>query len=145
MTATTSSGKKSVQWAQTCTLKLCKMPSEEDRFNTWYQSFDYKHFKKETRAAIAGVLLAQEVGTQLNQSCLGLENFFPVQTKLRIRRRNSAWDSVLDQQESDTHSAESVAEAYQRVSAESRVEAYQQALKNAMPVSTPDKKASLVP
>jgi hypothetical protein len=149
MADTATSAKKSVQWTQTCTLKLYQMPSEEDRANAWYQPSDYKHFKKEIRA-IARVVLAKVVGadaleTQLDHSCLGLENFYPVQAKLRIRRRNSAWDSVFDEQESDTHSAESIAEAYQRVSAESQVEAYQQALTNAMPVSTPDKKASLVP
>jgi hypothetical protein len=109
------------------------MPSEEDRVNAWYQPSDYEHFKKETWAIARVVLLAQEVGadaveTQMNQSCSGLENFYPVQAKLRIRRRYSAWDSVFDEQESDTHSAESIAEAYQRVSAESQVEAYQQAL-----------------
>jgi hypothetical protein len=128
MTATTSSDKKSVQWAQTYMLKLCQMPSEEDRVKAWYQPSDYKHFMKETRTAIAGVLLAHEVETQLNQSCSGLEHFFPVQAKLRTHRRYSAWESVLDEQESDTHSAESIAEAYQRVSAESQVEAHQQAL-----------------
>jgi hypothetical protein len=123
--------KKSVKWASTCSLRLFRMPSDQQQFDAWYQPNDYTSFKNNCKSIAR---LAQEIGTesvenQLNDSCRGLEHLVSKRrAEVRFCRRYVVWDVVLDEQDSQS-APETIAKKYSEVSAESQVDAQQQALR----------------
>jgi hypothetical protein len=123
--------KKTVQWASSCSLRLFKMPYEQQQFDAWYQPNDYKSFKENCKIISR---LARERGTesienQMNDSCRGLEHLVtPRLAAIRCCRRNIVWDVVLDEQYYES-APETIAKKYSEVSALSQEDAQQQALR----------------
>jgi hypothetical protein len=128
----TPKAKKSVQWAANLTMRFISMSDEEEKVATWYQSGDYKTFKRRCKIMAH---LAQDVGSevvevQLSDTCRGLEYLAnKSRTTQRIIRRNKAWGAVLDEQ--SNHSPEFIGELYYGVCAESQWDAHQLALRYA--------------
>jgi hypothetical protein len=123
--------KKSVQWASSCSLRLFKMRSEHNQFDAWYQPNNYKSFKENCRtiARLAQRIGSESVENQMNDSCRGLEHLVSKRrAAVRVYRRNIVWDVVFDEQDSQS-APETIAKKCSEVSAESQVDAQQQALR----------------
>lgn len=93
-------------------MKQFKMPSEQDRKNAWYRSLDYKRFHRENADALEQALDDSSRGMIDSQSLLsstysdndetallGLEYFFPEHTAARSKRRQVAWNLVIEMQD----------------------------------------------
>jgi len=95
------------------------MPTQEDKFNAWYEISDYQSFKTNAKmvvnAAEEGKIVAGE------EMIFGLESATRARADLKRQRRCRIWDIVVDGQ--FDHTAQNVAEFSSLASYESAREA----------------------
>jgi hypothetical protein len=134
------SGMKSVRWHRTCTLRYYVRSDQNEISKAWFCAEDYKGFQQHSKI-VSG--LGKEIGAEAvelycKDSCRGLEHVIDEKIlTLRRRRRELAWDAVLEQQqlqrETDDRCSDTdkVAIVYGLISDEALADAHTRALNDA--------------